>query len=257
MSLTRFILRFAAPVPRVDAFQRYLFIGPHPDDIEIGAGATIAKLADQGKNIRFLIATDGRYGLGNAPKGTTPESLIQIRQDEARKSAAVLGVTDVHFLGLPDGNGYEMKDLLQGIAREVCDFQPDIISAPDPCVSSECHQDHLNTGLAARQIACFAPYDRIMQQYGAGQAPVKALAYYMTAKPNRFFGTSGYLDKQMKAIFDCHLSQYPQGCADADSIRTYLKLRSVDFGIRSFCVAAEGFRILAGVHMHCLPEAGS
>ena len=256
MSLTRFILRFAAPVPRVDAFQRYLFIGPHPDDIEIGAGATIAKLADQGKNIRFLIATDGRYGLGNAPKGTTPESLIQIRQDEARKSAAVLGVTDVHFLGLPDGNGYEMKDLLQGIAREVCDFQPDIISAPDPCVSSECHQDHLNTGLAARQIACFAPYDGIMQQYGAGQAPVKALAYYMTAKPNRFIGTRGYLDKQMEAIFNCHLSQYRENSQEAKDIALYLKLRAHDFGIRSFHRTAEGFRMLTRTEMHCLPEAG-
>ena len=61
----------------------------------------------------------------------------------------------------------------------------------------------------------------------------------------------------MEAIFDCHLSQYPHESADADSVRTYLKLRSADFGIRSFGVAAEGFRILAGVHMHCLPEADS
>ena len=39
MSLTRLALRFAAPPPRVESFDRYLFLGPHPDDIEIGAGA--------------------------------------------------------------------------------------------------------------------------------------------------------------------------------------------------------------------------
>ncbi|MBR5982002.1 MAG: PIG-L family deacetylase, partial [Firmicutes bacterium] len=58
MSLTRFILRFAAPVPQVESFEKYLFIGPHPDDIEIGAGATAAKLAAAGKKITFLVCTD-------------------------------------------------------------------------------------------------------------------------------------------------------------------------------------------------------
>ena len=257
MSLTKAVLRFAAPLPDLESFERFLFVGPHPDDIEIGAGATAAKLASLGKRVCFVICIDGRYGLANAPAGTTPTDLIPIRMEEARRSASMLGVQDLRFLGFCDGGFYEQKELIQALAKVVGDFKPDVIFAPDPDVSSECHADHRNVGAAARQIACFAPYKDLMAGYGASPAPVKALAYYMTAKPNRFFGTRGYLDKQMKAIFDCHLSQYPQGCADADSIRTYLKLRSVDFGIRSFCVAAEGFRILAGVHMHCLPEAGS
>ena len=49
MSLTKTVLRFAAPLPQVESFERYLFIGPHPDDIEIGAGTTAAKLATAGK----------------------------------------------------------------------------------------------------------------------------------------------------------------------------------------------------------------
>ncbi len=55
MSLTRLVLRFAAPVPQVESFQRYLFVGPHPDDIEIGAGATAAKLTAAGKQVTFLV----------------------------------------------------------------------------------------------------------------------------------------------------------------------------------------------------------
>ena len=40
MSLTRLALKFAVPAVKLEAYRRYLFIGPHPDDIEIGAGAT-------------------------------------------------------------------------------------------------------------------------------------------------------------------------------------------------------------------------
>ena len=53
MSITRLALRFAAPLPELLGFQRYLFIGPHPDDIEIGAGATAARLRAQGAKLFF------------------------------------------------------------------------------------------------------------------------------------------------------------------------------------------------------------
>ena len=48
MGLTKLALKIAAPAPRIETFSKYLFIGPHPDDIEIGCGATAAKLAKQG-----------------------------------------------------------------------------------------------------------------------------------------------------------------------------------------------------------------
>ena len=69
-------------------------IGPHPDDIEIGAGATVARLAAQGKKVCFLICTDGRFGSANAPDGITGDALASLRMEEARASARVLGVTD-------------------------------------------------------------------------------------------------------------------------------------------------------------------
>ena len=65
MSLTRLALHCAAPVPHPERFTRYLFVGPHPDDIEIGAGATVSRLTAQGKRVTFLICTDGRYGTEN------------------------------------------------------------------------------------------------------------------------------------------------------------------------------------------------
>ena len=255
MSLTRTVLRFAAPLPKLESFQRYLFIGPHPDDIELGAGATAAKLAKAGKEICFLICLDGRFGNGYVPE-LSPDELARVRKKEALCSAQSLNVHDVRFLDLSDGGFYEMETLLRAVAQVIGDFCPDVIFAPDPCVTSECHIDHLNVGNAARRLACFAPYEGIMAQYGAKAAPVQALAYYMTAKPNCYVKTTGYLAPQLQSLFSYHQSQFPTGCQEAKAISVYLKLRAYDFGLRSFLGCAEGFRVLSPTHMHCLPEAG-
>lgn len=252
MSLTRAVLRFAAPLPKIERFQRFLFLGPHPDDIEIGAGATAAKLAAAGKDVCFTICTDGRYGTDHAPAGLIGDALAAVRKKEAEASAALLGVRDLRFLDFSDGGFYEAEELRQAIAAVVSDFRPDVIFAPDPVVASECHTDHLNVGEAARRIAVFAPNPGIMRERGLSPAPVQALAYYMTAKANQFIGTRGYLEVQLKSIYDCHKSQFPK----KDAVAVYLRLRSADFGLRTLTGSAEGFRVLGQTQMHCLPEAG-
>ena len=243
MGLTKLALRFAAPVPRPGDFRRCLFIGPHPDDIEIGAGATAARFASEGKQVSFLICLDGRFGLENAPAGTTPQELAEIRRRESIRGAAALGVSEVRFLGLSDGGLYDKEELLHGMARVIGEVKPEIIFAPDPFVASECHADHLNVGEATRQLAFFAPFAEIMATYGAQSAPVEAIAYYMTAHPNRYVGTRDTFDRQLTAI-RCHESQFPAGSEALGSLELYLKLRAADFGLRSFCGRAEGFRVL-------------
>ena len=49
------ILLKAVPVPKIDQFERYLFVGPHPDDIEVACGATVAKLVSLGKKVTFIV----------------------------------------------------------------------------------------------------------------------------------------------------------------------------------------------------------
>ena len=254
MSLTRIALKFAAPLPHLENFDRYLFIGPHPDDIEIGAGATVSRLTSLGKQVSFLICTDGRFGDENT--SLRDDALIRARREESIRSAAMLDVTDVRFLELSDGGFYTREELLTGIARVIGQVQPEVLFAPDPCVDSECHMDHLNVGQAVRNLACFAPYSGIMAGYGAESAQIKALALYMTARPNRFVATRGHVEKQLSAIFSCHLTQFPPASPAAASIRLYLKLRALDFGLRSLKGQAEGFRVLGPTQMHCLPEAG-
>lgn len=256
MSLSAAILKLAAPVPKPESFRRCLFLGPHPDDIEIGAGATAARFCAEGKEVCFLVCLDGRFGLEHAPAGTTPERLAELREEESRAAAETLGLRELRFLRLSDGGLYDKDELWRGIARVIGETQPEIIFAPDPCVTSECHTDHLNVGEAARCLAFFAPFPEIMAAYGAKSAPVKAIAFYMTARPNRYVGTGDSFKRQLEAIRR-HESQFPAGSEALRSLELYLKLRSVDFGLRSLQGRAEGFRVLGQTQMHCLPEFGA
>ncbi len=254
---TSFIVRAVSQLPKITEYRRYLFIGPHPDDIEIGAGATAARLAAEGKQICFLICTDGRYGTDEIAEPVDPEELAKRRRNEALSSAAVLGVEDVRFLDFCDGGFYDVGEMIASIAEVIGDFQPEVVFAPDPDVNSECHIDHLNVGRASKQIALFSSNQGIMGRYGASTAPVQLLALYMTAKVTQYVGTSGNLEKQISALFGCHTSQFPTGSNSKSSIQMYLKLRAADFGVRSRHKTAEGFRVLNRTRMHCLPEAGN
>ena len=90
--MIRMILKRAVPVPSVEGFQRYLFVGPHPDDIEIGAGATAAKLADY-----FGVTTD--YLLGQS-EDKVPAETPRVISDEEIKFALFGGdgeITDAMY----------------------------------------------------------------------------------------------------------------------------------------------------------------
>lgn len=250
MSLTSFVLRMVSPPPEIEKCERFLFIGPHPDDIEIGAGATAAKLKAAGKTVCFLVCTDGRYG----SETLSPEELVPIRRAEAQASAKRLGVSDLRFLDFCDGGFYSEEELSESIAGVIGDFAPDLVFAPDPCVLSECHTDHLRVGRAAARAAYFAPYSGVAGRMGAAPAQVKGIAYYMTARPNRYVLSSAALLKlQLSSVLDCHRSQFDDASGKALSL--YLTLRSVDFGLRRLRLHAEGFRCVSALGMHCMPES--
>jgi len=79
-----------------------LAIGAHPDDIEFGCGATLAKWADAGCVVHHLVCTDGSKGTWDPHADLT--ELVALRQVEQRLAAKALGATgEVVFLGWPDG----------------------------------------------------------------------------------------------------------------------------------------------------------
>lgn len=253
MSILNFIIKKAAPLPHPEDMDSVLFVGPHPDDIEIGAGATAAKFASMGKMITFLICTDGRYGDANTD--VSGEELAILREKEGRESAQRLGVNDVRYLRFTDGGFYSAEEMKLKIAEVICEVKPDMIFCPDPDVISECHPDHLNVGRICKELAFCVSNRSIMERMGLSSVPLKGIAFYMTANVNTYVGTKGFFNTQLSSVFDCHVSQFPEGSSDRTGIGAYLKLRAYIFGLKNMSVTAEGFRVLGNTHMHCLPEA--
>ena len=124
------ILRRVTPIPRLDSFERYLFIGPHPDDIEVACAPSVRKLTQAGKHVSFLIVTDGC--MGAIDPTLYGDELVKIRQAEALASAKLLGVTDVTFLPFHDGGMYRMEDAGCEVAKAIVRLKPDVVFAPDP-----------------------------------------------------------------------------------------------------------------------------
>ena len=245
------ILRTVAPIPKLGSFERYLFIGPHPDDIEVGCAPTVRALTQAGKHVSFLIVTDGRMGaLDPALHG---EPLAAIRRQEALASASLLGVTDVTFLTFQDGGMYRYEDAACEIAKQIVRQKPDAMFAPDPNVISECHIDHIKVGLSAKMSMNIAPFASVMQSIGSeGSHAVKALAFYYTDKPNAYVPIRRQFPARAEAL-SCHKSQFDGKMIS--EICMYFKLRSVRLGLRRFKGLCDGYRALSPTHMHCFPEA--
>ena len=246
-----FILKRAVPLPKLLDAQRYLFIGPHPDDIEVACAPTVQRLINAGKDVSFLIVTDGC--MGALDKSLYGAPLSKLRQSEARASAAVLGVTDVRFLPFSDGGMYPLEEAAAAIAKQIVALRPDIVFAPDPDVISECHADHIKTGLAAKMSMQMAPYTPVMESVGVfGAHAVKALALYYTDRPNTYLRISKTFGAREKAL-SCHKSQFTED--DLKNFRLYFTLRSLRFGFRRLSGKCDGYRVLGPTHMHCFPEA--
>ena len=235
---------------KITSFNSFLFIGPHPDDIEFGCGAFVSWLAssEKKKKITFLICTDGRYGNKYLPD-STEEEIIAIRKSECLKAALLLGVENVLFLPYSDGGFYNTDNMKRSIAEVISEVQPDILFAPDPDVSSECHPDHKNIGEIAKTLFAVSSNKLLLKNYGVSASSVEALAFYFTSRPNQkaICRKSLYKNK-IKALY-AHKSQFPYGDASTKIIIRYLKLKRYLFR------KDEAFRVIDKLHSHCFPEA--
>src|SRR5438128_1971230 len=110
---------------------RVLVVAAHPDDPEFLAGGTIGRLVKEGRDVAYVIVTNGNKGSGD--RNVTSEQLVPIRQDEQRRAAYVLGVARVEFLGYEDGELEDTRDLRRDITREIRRWQPGLIITLNPC----------------------------------------------------------------------------------------------------------------------------
>jgi len=247
----RAILKHVAPLPKLENYERYLFVGPHPDDIEVACAPSVKALTGAGKHVSFVILTDGR--MGATDPNLFGDDLIAIRQKEALASAALLGVADVTFLPFHDGAMYPVEDAAAALAKAIVRLKPEIVFAPEPDVISQCHMDHIKTALAAKMSMNMAPIASVMQSIGGtGSHSVSGLAFYYTDRPNSYIRVKETFAARREALL-CHKSQFDE--KTIGDIAMYFKLRSVRFGLRTCKGLCDGYRALAPMHMHCFPEA--
>jgi len=124
---------------------RALAIGAHPDDIEFGCGATLAKWAANGCAAFLLVCTDGSKGTWDPAQD--PAELVATRRNEQRAAARALGASDdVTFLGWPDGELEAGVRQRFEVAAWIRRRRPDVVLGHDPWKRHRLHPDHRNAG---------------------------------------------------------------------------------------------------------------
>jgi LmbE family N-acetylglucosaminyl deacetylase len=109
--------------PMPDDWQRALVVAAHPDDIEYGLAAAVSAWTTAGKEVHYLLATRGEAGMAGVP----PEEAGPLREEEERRSAAVVGVTEVEFLDHRDGTLVAGLELRRDIAAAIRRHRPQLV----------------------------------------------------------------------------------------------------------------------------------
>lgn len=143
-----------APLEAVpEDWSRGLVVVAHPDDVEYGGAAAIARWTDQGKDIAYCLVTSGEAGIDSL----SPEEAGPLREQEERDAAAIVGVTEVAFLGHSDGVIEYGLPLRRDIARVIRRHRPEIVitgnfrdSFPGNMLNMA---DHINAGKAVLDAA--------------------------------------------------------------------------------------------------------
>jgi LmbE family N-acetylglucosaminyl deacetylase len=106
-----------------DDWQRALVVAAHPDDIEYGVAAAVSTWTTAGKEVHYLLATRGEAGM----EGVPPEEAGPLREEEERRSAAVVGVTEVEFLDERDGVLVAGPELRRALAAAIRRHRPELV----------------------------------------------------------------------------------------------------------------------------------
>jgi len=123
---------------------RVLAIGAHPDDVEFGCGATLAKWARDGAHVELLVLTDGSKGSWAPDQDLA--ALVAARRDEQRAAAHALGVREVHFLDAVDGELEADHRRREQVCTVIRAARPDVVLGHDPWKRYRLHPDHRRAG---------------------------------------------------------------------------------------------------------------
>jgi LmbE family N-acetylglucosaminyl deacetylase len=188
------------PVP-----ERALAIGAHPDDIEFGCGATLAKWAAAGCAVTMLVLTDGSKGSWDA--GADTDVLVETRRLEQKAAAAALGARAVELLGRVDGELVSGRREQAEVCAVIRAVRPDVVFGHDPWKRYRLHPDHRHAGwitldaIVAARDPHFFP-----EQPDAPYRPTCALLFEADEVDHRE-DVDGWLDAKVASLL-AHRSQW-------------------------------------------------
>lgn len=222
---------FRAPLivdPGTEGVERVLVVTAHPDDVDFGAAGSVATWTEAGVSVAYCIATDGEAG--GSDRTVSRADMAATRQREQRAAAAEVGVTDVTFLGYPDGRLTPTLDLRRDISRVIRRFRPDRVVAQSPernwARVFASHPDHLAAGEAA---ACAVYPDarnpfahpELLEVEGLEPHIVPELWIMATERADRVVDATAQFDRKLAALRS-HRSQVGDGAHLQQLLRSWM-----------------------------------
>jgi LmbE family N-acetylglucosaminyl deacetylase len=219
-----------------------LVFSPHPADPEFGVGGTAARWIREGKDVIYVICTNGDKGSSNPD--LTAEKLAEIREKEQLEAAKIIGVKEVIFLKHPDLGLENVPGLKKEILKLFLTYRPEVVMTCNPFYPQYFSSpDHRVLGRAVMDAVwptSLAPnnYRDLMEQ-GLQMHKAKEMYLWAGGETNYYSDISETYEIKMKAV-NCHQSQIgPQG--SAPDFPKMLEESAKSAGKAANCEYAEAF----------------
>jgi LmbE family N-acetylglucosaminyl deacetylase len=186
---------------------RALAVGAHPDDVEFGCGATLARWAEAGCEVSLLVCTDGSKGTWDPSADTA--RLVATRQREARAAADALGARGrVVFLGRVDGELVNDRATRSDLAQVIRELRPDVVLGHDPWKRYRLHPDHRAAGFLTCDALVAARDPHFFPEHGLVPHRPAALLLFEADEPDHAEVVEERHLAARIAALESHRSQY-------------------------------------------------
>ncbi|MGH9056239.1 MAG: PIG-L deacetylase family protein [Acidimicrobiales bacterium] len=181
--------------PMPEDWTRAVAVVAHPDDLEYGVASAVARWSAQGKDIAYVLATSGEAGID----GMSPADAGPLREREERRSAAVVGVDKVEFLGHHDGVVEAGTALRRDITAAIRRLRPEIVVTMNfeltwGGTGGLNQADHRATGLTTLDACRDAANRWIFPGAGEAWSGVRYVYVAGASEPTHFVDVSATLD---------------------------------------------------------------
>lgn len=190
------------PVP-----DRALAIGAHPDDVDFACGATLAKWAEAGCTVSYLICTDG--ALGTWDSDADLPDLVARRQAEQRAAAQAVGAKgEVVFLDWPDGELASGRLERWQVVYWIRKLRPDVVLGHDPWKRYRLHPDHRHAGfLTVDAVATAREHHAFTEQEVPAHRPSALLLFEADEPDHVEVVDDAHVARKLEAL-EYHRSQF-------------------------------------------------